>query len=358
MTRACELALLGLNTTTPNPRVGCVIVNASGDLIAEGWHRKAGGVHAEVDALQQAGADTRGASVYVTLEPCNHQGRTGPCTEALIAAGVSEVIYGMEDPNPLVSGRGLARLRAAGITVRGPVLEEQVRALNPGFIRRMTSERPWVRCKMAMSLDGRTAMASGESFWITGEAARADVQHWRARSCAIVTGIGTVLHDDPALTVRDPALGEDPRQPLRVVVDSRLRLPPEARLLRMAGDTIVATCALNRPHLGAEIWGMPSVAGAVDLDALVHKLAKRGCNEVLVEAGPGLSGTFLRAGLVDELIIYMAPKLLGSSARPLFDLPLDFMTQAVQLEITDARPIGADWRYVMRVVPTAPPTFG
>lgn len=368
MARACELALLGLTTTTPNPRVGCVLVDATGGLIAAGWHHKAGEAHAEVNALQKAGDRARGSIVYVTLEPCNHQGRTGPCTEALIAAGVAEVVYGMEDPNPLVSGRGLARLRAAGIGVRGPVLEEKARSLNPGFIQRMTLGRPWIRCKMAMSLDGRTAMASGESFWITGEPARADVQQWRARSCALVTGINTVLRDDPALTVRDPAFGENPRQPLRVVVDSRLRTPPEARLLRMPGaaasvlsgataPVVIATCAFNRPQLGAEIWGMPSVAGAVDLNALVKKLAQHGCNEVLVEAGPTLAGSFLRAGLIDELIIYAAPKLLGSSARPLFDLPLAFMSEAVQLAITDVSPVGVDWRFLARILPPEPQTL-
>lgn len=357
MQRACDLALRGLTTTTPNPRVGCVLVNAAGDLVAEGFHRKAGEAHAEVNALNQAGEAARGCTAYVTLEPCNHHGRTGPCSEALIAAGIAQVVYGMEDPNPLVGGEGLARLRAAGVMVRGPVLENQVRALNPGFIQRMTTGRPWIRCKLAMSLDGRTAMASGESFWITGEPARADVQQWRARSCAIVTGITSVLKDDPALTVRDPVFGEDPRQPLRVVVDSRLRIPPEARLLRMAGTTAIATCAFNRPQIGAEIWGMPSIAGTVDLTALVRKLAERGCNEVLVEAGPTLAGSFLRAGLIDELIIYAAPKLLGSNARPLFDLPMSFMAEAVQLEIDDVRRIGEDWRFLARIRPAQPQTL-
>ena len=357
MQRACDAALQGLNTTTPNPRVGCVLVDAHGNMVAEGFHRKAGEAHAEVDALNKAGAAARGCTAYVTLEPCNHQGRTGPCSETLIAAGVTEVVFGMEDPNPLVSGKGLARLRAAGVKVRGPILEDQVRELNPGFIQRMTVGRPWIRCKLAMSLDGRTAMASGESFWITGEPARADVQQWRARSCAIVTGIASVLKDDPALTVRDPAFGENPRQPLRVVVDSRLRTPPEARLLRMAGSTAIATCAFNRPQIGAEIWGMPSIAGAVDLTALVHKLAERGCNEVLVEAGPTLAGSFLRAGLIDELIVYAAPKLLGSSARPLFDLPLSFMEEAVQLEIVDVCRIGEDWRFLASVRPAQPQTL-
>lgn len=358
MARACELALGGRNTTAPNPCVGCLVLDGAGALAGEGFHLRAGAAHAEINALEAAGPAARGGVVYVTLEPCNHHGRTGPCTEALIAAGVAEVVYGMEDPNPLVRGQGLARLRAAGVRVRGPVLETQVRALNPGFIQRMTLGRPWVRCKLAMSLDGRTAMASGESFWITGAAARADVQSWRARSCALVTGINTVLRDDPQLTVRDPAFGDDPRQPLRVVVDSRLRTPPEARLLRAPAGAVsdggagvaIATCALNRPHLGAEIWGMPSVGGAVDLHALVQKLAQRACNEVLVEAGPTLSGSFLRAGLIDELIIYMAPKLLGSTARPLVDLPLDFLAQAVALEVTDMHQIGADWRCVARVV--------
>jgi len=349
MQRACDLALRGLNSTTPNPRVGCVLVNSRGELVAEGYHRRAGDAHAEIDALRNAGDAARDCTAYVTLEPCNHQGRTGPCSEALITAGVAEVVYGMEDPNPLVSGKGLQRLRDAGIKVRGPLLEAQVRDLNPGFIKRMTTGRPLVRCKLAMSLDGRTAMASGESFWITGEAARADVQHWRARSCAIVTGITSVMKDDPALTVRDPAFGENPRQPLRVVVDTRLRTPEDARLLRMPGATVIATCALNRPAIGAEIWGLPSVAGSVDLNALLKKLAERGCNEILVEAGPTLAGSFLRAGLIDELIVYMAPKLLGSTARPLFDLPLSFMSEAVQLDIKDVKQIGADWRFLAQV---------
>jgi diaminohydroxyphosphoribosylaminopyrimidine deaminase/5-amino-6-(5-phosphoribosylamino)uracil reductase len=357
MQRACELALQGLNSTTPNPRVGCVLIDAGGKRIAEGYHRKAGEAHAEVDALRQAGEAARGSTAYVTLEPCNHHGRTGPCSEALIAAGIAQVVYGMADPNPLVSGKGLERLRAAGINVRGPVLETQVRSLNPGFIQRMTTGRPWIRCKLAMSLDGRTAMASGESFWITGETARADVQQWRARSCAIVTGIASILKDDPALTVRDPSLGENPRQPLRVVVDSRLRTPPEARLLRMPGITAIATCAFNRPQIGAEIWGMPSIAGAVDLHTLVRKLAERGCNEVLVEAGPTLAGSFLRAGLIDELVVYAAPKLLGSNARPLFDLPLSFMAEAVQLEIDDVMRVGEDWRFLARVRPPQPQTL-
>jgi diaminohydroxyphosphoribosylaminopyrimidine deaminase / 5-amino-6-(5-phosphoribosylamino)uracil reductase len=344
MARAIELALKGLNTSTPNPRVGCVLVNAAGELIGEGFHARAGEAHAEVNALKAAGGTAPGATAYVTLEPCNHQGRTGPCTEALLAAGIKAVVYAMQDPNPLVSGQGLARLAAAGVSVRGPVLEAQARQLNPGFIQRMTLGRPWVRCKMAMSLDGRTAMKSGESFWITGEPARADVQHWRARSCAIVTGIGTVLQDDPALNVRVPELGDNPRQPLRVVVDTRLRTPPEARLLRPPGRVAVATCALNRPHLGADIWGFPSLAGGVDLTALLQKLAQEGCNEVLLEAGATLAGRFVAAGLVDEWIIYMAPKLLGSTARPLFDLPLEFINQAHPLDIQEIVPMGDDWR--------------
>ena len=353
MARACDLALHGLNTATPNPRVGCVLVSPAGEVVGEGFHLRAGEPHAEVNALRAAGAAARGATVYVTLEPCNHQGRTGPCSQALIDAGVAEVVYGMEDPNPLVAGSGLARLRGAGVRVRGPVMEARARELNPGFIRRMTTGLPWVRCKLAMSLDGRTAMASGESFWITGEAARADVQSFRARSCAIVTGVGTLLRDDPSLTVRDPAFGDHPRQPLRVVVDSRLRTPPEARLLRTPGVAI-ATCAFNRPQLGAEIWGMPSRAGAVDLRALLEKLAQRDCNEVLVEAGPTLAGSFLREGLIDELVLYVAPRLFGSAARPLFDLPLQFLAQAVDLEIVDLRPVGRDWRYVARLPPARP----
>lgn len=346
MALAIRLAEKGLNTSTPNPRVGCVLVSPKGDIIAEGFHFKAGEGHAEVKALKAAGEKAIGSTVYVTLEPCNHSGRTGACSEALIKAGVAEVVFAMKDPNPLVAGAGLQRLRDAGIKVRGPVLEAEANALNPGFIKRMIQQRPFVRCKLAMSLDGRTAMASGESQWITGKEARLDVQKLRAQSCAIVTGVGTVLGDDPSMTVRNEQdLSSNIRQPLRVILDNHLRIPETAKILHQPGKTAIATTSLKRePIASAEIWGMPSKSGAVDLDVLLNRLAQEECNEVLVEAGPTLAGSFLKAGLVDELIIYMAPKLLGSLAKPLFELPLDLMTDAVELNIIDITPVGKDWR--------------
>ncbi len=347
MQRACDLARKGLYTTTPNPRVGCVLVG-NGRLLAEGYHYRAGLAHAEVAALAEAGDSARGATAYVTLEPCNHQGRTGACSEALIAAGVAEVVYGMQDPNPLVAGSGLARLADAGVRVRGPVLEEQVQALNPGFIKRMTCGLPWVRCKLAMSLDGRTAMASGESQWITGAEARAEVQAWRAQSCAIVTGVGTVLADDPALTVRDPRFGPAARQPLRVVVDSRGRTPPQARLLAEPGQTLIAVAGSNLAVPGAQCRPLPSEQGRVNLLALLQMLAAEACNEVMIEAGPVLAGEFLRQGLIDELLIYMAPKLMGNSARPLFGLNITGMADALPVTIDSITAVGADWRIVAR----------
>lgn len=347
MSRACELALEGLNTTTPNPRVGCVLVSAAGQVVGEGYHKMAGTAHAEVNALAEAGAQAPGGTAYVTLEPCNHQGRTGACSEALIRAGVKAVVYGMTDPNPLVSGAGLQRLREAGVEVRGPVEEQQCRDLNPGYIKRMTRGRPFIRCKIAASLDGRTAMSSGESQWITGPGARADVQRWRARSCAIVTGVGTVLHDDPAMTVRAPEFGDDPRQPLRVVLDTHLRIPAKAQILQQEyASTMVATCSHSRPaELAGRIWGLPSHSSRVDLHALVERLAAQGCNEVLVEAGAGVAGGFLEAGLIDELIVYVAPTLLGSHGRPMFDWAIANMSERIMLEWTDVTRVGEDWRF-------------
>lgn len=350
MSIARGLALKGLNTTTPNPRVGCVLVSSEGELVGSGYHKIAGEGHAEVNALAEAGSLARGATAYVTLEPCNHQGRTGACSAALIRAGVAAVVYGMTDPNPLVAGSGLKRLRDAGVDVRGPVDEQQCRELNPGFIKRMTQKRPWVRCKVAASLDGRTAMANGESQWITGPAARDDVQRWRARSCAIITGVGTVLHDDPAMTVRSPELGDHPRQPLRVILDGHLRTPSDARILNQAhARTVIATCSLSRPsELSEQIWALPSRSAQVDLGALLDRLAEHGCNEVLVEAGAGVTGSFLEAGLVDELIIYLAPTVMGSSARPMFDWPIDCMSDRLMLEWTDVVQVGDDWRLCAR----------
>lgn len=347
MNRALQLAELGMYTTTPNPRVGCVIVAENGDRVGDGYHLRAGEGHAEVNALTMAGLKARGATAYVTLEPCNHQGRTGPCSQALIDAGITEVVYGMQDPNPLVAGQGLQRLRDAGITVRGPLLEEQAKSLNPGFIKRMLTGRPYVRCKLAMSLDGRTAMASGESHWITGTHAREDVQKLRARSCSIITGAGTVLADDPALTVRSPALGENPRQPLRVVVDSQLRTPLSATILNTPAHTTFACAQEVLEHGKALAWPLRQHnTTQVDLRALIEKLGDKQHNEVLIEAGPTLAGAFLQTGLIDEIVVYMAGKLMGSTGKPLFELPISEMSNNIELDIVNIQPVGPDWRII------------
>ncbi|TNE82907.1 MAG: bifunctional diaminohydroxyphosphoribosylaminopyrimidine deaminase/5-amino-6-(5-phosphoribosylamino)uracil reductase RibD [Gammaproteobacteria bacterium] len=352
MARALQLAARGCYTTMPNPAVGCVIARGD-EVVGEGWHQRAGEPHAEVHALRAAGARAKGASAYVSLEPCSHHGRTPPCADALIEAGVARVVYGMQDPNPNVAGRGLEKLRQAGITVDGPLLEAEARALNRGFIKRQQQQLPRVTVKLAMSLDGRTAMASGESQWITGPAARSDVQRLRARSSAIVTGLGTVVHDNPALTVRAVDLGLENaeeivrRQPLRVVVDSQLRIPRDCQLLGDSGATLVAS-ATGGELPGAEVVALDNGSGRVDLKALLGLLAQRECNEVLVEAGAELAGAFVAAGLADELVVYMAPKLLGSAARPLLTLPLQAMSEAQDVEIVDIRAIGDDWRITAR----------
>ncbi|MDE2090099.1 MAG: bifunctional diaminohydroxyphosphoribosylaminopyrimidine deaminase/5-amino-6-(5-phosphoribosylamino)uracil reductase RibD, partial [Gammaproteobacteria bacterium] len=358
MTRALALAERGLYTTDPNPRVGCVLVRG-GRIVGEGWHRRAGEPHAEVLALRQAGEHARGATAYVTLEPCCHHGRTPPCSDALIHAGVARVVAAMEDPNSRVAGKGLQQLAQAGIEVACGLLAAQAEALNPGFYMRMRHGRPFVRGKLAMSLDGRTAMADGASRWITGEAARRDVQRLRARSSAVLTGIGTVLADDPALSVRlEQSAGAAPdlRQPLRVVLDTHLRLPETARVLQGPGRALIVTAverAAARERLaraGAEIASAPVNEGAVDLAAVMSLLARREVNEVLLEAGARLSGAMLRAGLIDELVIYMAPHLMGDRARGLFHLPgLERMDQRIGLEIVDVRAVGEDWRITARV---------
>jgi diaminohydroxyphosphoribosylaminopyrimidine deaminase / 5-amino-6-(5-phosphoribosylamino)uracil reductase len=361
MARAIKLAARGQYTCMPNPAVGCVIV-LNDSVVGEGWHQRAGEAHAEVGALKDAGELARGATVYVTLEPCSHVGRTPPCADALIEAGVARVVYGMSDPNPKVAGGGLKKLCQAGVAVEGPVLEVEAQQLNCGFIKRQQQGLPWVTVKLAMSLDGRTAMGSGESQWITGSAARQDVQRLRAKSCAIVTGIGTVLHDDPSLTVRADELELDnaadiaARQPLRVVVDSQLKMPADAKMLSAEGPVlkkqvlIVTACddALTMPIERAEFVCLAGDDGQVDLSALVKVLAEKECNRVLVEAGAELAGAFLQAGLVDEFVVYMAPKLLGSSARPLLTLPLDSMDQQIALDITDMRQVGDDIRITVR----------
>jgi diaminohydroxyphosphoribosylaminopyrimidine deaminase/5-amino-6-(5-phosphoribosylamino)uracil reductase len=356
MARALQLAERGLYTTDPNPRVGCVLVR-DGVIVGEGWHERAGESHAEVLALRVAGEQARGATAYVTLEPCSHHGRTPPCADALIAAGVKEVVAAMQDPNPQVAGGGLARLQSAGIQTRSGVLSTQAEALNPGFISRMRRGRPYVRCKLAMSLDGRTAMASGESKWITGAEARADVQQLRARSSAIMTGIGTVLADDPSLNVRMDDV-EVARQPLRVVLDHELRMPITARMLRLAGKTLIfAVSEAEAPReallaAGAEIVLLEARDGRLLIKDVLEVLAVREINEVLVEAGATLSGALLAAGLIDELVIYMAPQILGDAARGLFHLPgLVRMEQKLGLVIQDIRQVGQDWR--ITAVPTS-----
>ena len=354
MARALQLAARGLYTTDPNPRVGCVLVKDS-RVVGAGWHEYAGGPHAEINALAQAGSEAAGATAYVSLEPCCHQGRTPPCTAALIKAGVRRVVVALQDPNPLVGGEGASRLQAAGIEVQSGVLADEARRLNPGFDLRMRRGRPWVRCKLAMSLDGRTAMASGESQWITGSAARRDVHHLRARSSAIMTGIGTVLADDPALTARlDDAGAADIKQPLRVVLDSRLRLPASARLLALPGETLVVTgedaTAARFGDAAVSVVSLPLTSGRLDLAAVLQHLGSLEINEVHVEAGATLSGALLQAGLVDELVIYMAPHLMGDAARGLFALPgLERMADRVQLAITDIRAVGQDWRITATV---------
>jgi len=352
MARALRLARRGLYGTDPNPRVGCVLVR-DGRVVGEGWHAVAGGPHAEVEALRQAGEAARGATAYVTLEPCCHHGRTPPCTDALIAAGVARVVAAMQDPNPQVAGQGLAALEAAGIAAASGLMEAQAAALNPGFIHRMHNGRPFVRCKLAMSLDGRTAMASGQSQWITGTGAREDVQRLRARSSVIMTGVGTVLADDPSLTVR---LEGATRQPLRVVVDTHLSMPVDSCLLAEPGETLVVTAAQDEAlqqalrEAGAEVAVVPLQGDSVDLAAVLDLLGQRQANEVLLETGATLSGAMLRAGLIDELAIYMAPKLMGDSARGLFHLPgLEELDEAVGLDITDIRAVGTDWRITAKI---------
>ncbi len=351
MARALRLAESGLYSATPNPRVGCVLVR-DGAVVGEGWHEKAGGPHAEVHALQSAGDLARGATAYVTLEPCSHHGRTPPCCEALLATGIGRVVAAMQDPNPLVAGQGLAWLRDAGLAVESGLLANEARELNIGFVSRMERGRPWVRLKAAASLDGRTALENGSSQWITGPDARRDGHRWRARACAILTGIGTVRDDDPQLTVRDVETG---RQPLRVVVDSRLEIDPSARVLQ--GERVLIVAAVENHLLasiiearGAEVIFLPNDAGKVDLQALMRELAKRGINELHVEAGFKLNGSLLREGLVDELLLYLAPSLMGDASRGLFNLPaLDDLAEKRTLQWRDVRQVGSDLRVVARL---------
>ena len=370
MARALALAARGIATTQPNPRVGCVLVR-DGVVVGEGFHARAGEAHAEVEALRAAGTKAKGATAFVTLEPCSHHGRTPPCTDALLAAGVAEVVAPLEDPNPKVAGRGFAALERAGVKVRRGLLAPDAEQMNAGFIKRMHTGRPFVRVKLGMSLDGHTAFtvsghpqgwASGEppsgTKWITGPEARRDVQRLRARSGAIVTGIGTVLADDPQLNVRDESGAAATQQPLRVVLDATLRLPADARVLVPPGHTLVFTAATDANHASeltaahAELHALPATDGRLPLDAVLDELGRREVNEALVEAGATLSGAFLAAGLVDELVIYMAPMLLGDAARGAFALPmLTRLESAPRLEIVDLRAVGRDWRITARPEP-------
>jgi diaminohydroxyphosphoribosylaminopyrimidine deaminase / 5-amino-6-(5-phosphoribosylamino)uracil reductase len=349
MRRALELAERGLYTTTPNPRVGCVIVRDA-EIVGEGWHERAGEPHAEVNALRAAGAKAQGATAYITLEPCSHHGRTPPCDQAIISAKVGRVVAAMRDPNPLVAGRGLEAIRAAGIPVDCGIMQNEALELNIGFVSRMTRGRPWMRMKIAASLDGKTALLNGRSQWITGPEARRDGHRWRARSCAIMTGIGTVRDDDPQLTVRDV---DTPRQPLRVVIDSRLETPLEARVL--GTGTIIAAARAEQARIDAlrgkdaEVIVLPNANGKVDLPALLQELSRREINEVHVEAGHKLNGSLLREGLIDELLIYLAPSIIGDAARGMFDLPeLTDLGARRELRLLDVSTIGSAIRVIAR----------
>ena len=352
MARALRLAERAAFTTRPNPMVGCVIAHG-GDVVGEGWHQRKGGPHAEVFALQAAGERAKGATAYVTLEPCAHTGSTGPCADALIAAGVARVVAAMRDPFPQVDGAGFDKLRAAGIAVDSGLMEAQARELNRGFLSRIERGRPWLRVKLASSLDGRTAMASGDSKWISGEAARRDVQQWRARSGALLTGAGTVLADDPQLTVRLDD-GSDFLPPLRVVLDPGLATVARGRVREGDAPTLYLHAPEAKPPRGlqADHVAVPVDKGRFDLDAVLRLLATRGINEVQVEAGATLAGAFLAAGLVDELLLYIAPVLLGERARPLFDgLHIDAMAERLRLRTVDSRSIGGDLRLLLRPEP-------
>jgi len=353
MAHALRLAEKGLFTTSPNPRVGCVIVN-NGKVVGTGWHMRAGEPHAEINALRMAGSLARGATVYVTLEPCSHYGRTPPCVEALIQAEVSKVIMAMEDPNPSVNGQGKERLQAAGIAIQTGLLADEAVQLNIGFITRMRDSKPWVRTKIAASLDGRTALKNGKSQWITSESARQDGHRWRARSCAILTGIGSVRQDDPQLTVR---YVETSRQPVRIVIDSNLEISPQAKLLQNADPVWIFTAQTDErkmhhlKDIGAHVFVLPDPVGRVDLKAVMTKLAESGVSELLVEAGPVLNGALVTAGLIDEIVFYFAPNLLGSSAQAMMVLPeIADLSEKYNLQIADVRKIGVDMRVMAKFI--------
>ncbi len=352
MATALKLARNGLNTTHPNPRVGCVIAKKD-QIIGRGWHQRAGEAHAEVFALREAGEKTNGATAYVTLEPCSHSGRTGPCAEALVKAGISRVVFAVKDPNPDVNGNGMQRLLQAGIKVDCGLMAAQAENLNSGFLMRMRQGRPWVRVKLAQSLDGHIGLANGSSQWISGPEARADVQNWRARSDAILTGIGTVIADDPSLNVRND---KKARQPMRVIADSHWRTPADARLLGLPGKVLVAGLHENSvpddlQASAADFLSIDSQDGRVNLPELLRELGKREINEVQVEAGPALCGALLQQCLIDEILIYQAPILLGGGAESPFAAPrLDNMDDRVHLQWIETRHIGKDMRLRLKPV--------
>ncbi|MCK5718489.1 MAG: bifunctional diaminohydroxyphosphoribosylaminopyrimidine deaminase/5-amino-6-(5-phosphoribosylamino)uracil reductase RibD [Thiomargarita sp.] len=362
MSHALRLAKRGLWSTDPNPRVGCVIVNA-GKIIGEGWHQIAGESHAEIYALEMAKEQAAGATCYVTLEPCCYHGRTPPCTDALIKAGITRVVIATTDPNPLVSKKGIEQLMKANIAVDTGILSQEAEELNKGFFMRMRYNRPYIRCKLAMSLDAKTAMSSGESKWITSQEARSDVQCFRARSSAIMVGAGTVLADDPQLTVRENELpcelyssnkAKEIKQPLRVVIDTFLSMKTDARMLSLSGQTVIFTSSNNTTikktleKTGAHVIACSEPEKRVDLKTVCHTLAEKyEVNELQIEAGANLSGAMLRAGLIDEMVIYMAPTLMGSKARGLFNLPdIEYMNQQIPLKIDNITAIGQDWRII------------
>jgi diaminohydroxyphosphoribosylaminopyrimidine deaminase/5-amino-6-(5-phosphoribosylamino)uracil reductase len=352
MAEALRLAELGLYTTDPNPRVGAVVVK-DGKVVGRGFHKLAGEAHAEVLALQEAGAAAKGATLYVTLEPCAHEGKTPPCADAVVKSGVARVVAAMTDPNPLVSGKGFEKLKAAGIRAEEGLMAPQAKALNPGFISRMTRGRPWVRTKLAASMDGRTALANGESKWISCDASREDVHRWRARSSAVLTGIGTLLADDPTFTVRLPGKW---RQPMKVIVDTNLSTPANAKVFALNPDLVYIATGVDDPEeheplnaIGANVQVFPERRGFMDLKSILETLAELECNEVLMEAGAGMNGALLEAGLVDELILYMCPSLLGDKARGMFSLPgISSMDERRGLEIVDARMFDKDLRLILR----------
>jgi diaminohydroxyphosphoribosylaminopyrimidine deaminase / 5-amino-6-(5-phosphoribosylamino)uracil reductase len=354
MARALQLARQGYYSARPNPRVGCVVTK-DGRIVGEGYHYRAGEPHAEVNALREAGDAARGGTAYVTLEPCCHRGRTSPCTGALIAARVARVVYATGDPNPRVAGRGARQLRAAGIEVTDSVMADQAVVLNRGFFRRMRDGVPFVSIKIGMTMDGKVALESGASQWITSAPARADVQRLRAASGAILTGVETVIADDPSLTVRDERFDIGGRQPLRVILDTRARVPPSSRIFRQPGETLVFTVndgdkAVDAlAAVGAIVEHAPRSPAGLDLEAILRRLAVREINDVLIEAGPRIVGGFIREGLFDELLIYVAPTIFGDSARDAFKLPLlTSLDSATALEFVDIRRVGADLRVTLQ----------